>query len=326
MHDPAPSRTRPSGRRYVLITPCRNEEFHMRQTLDSVVAQRQMPALWLIVDDGSTDATPEILAEYVARHTWIKVITKPDRGHRSVGPGVIEAFYHGMDQIEIDRFDYICKLDLDLDLPEGYFAELMDRMEVDPRIGSCSGKPYFRKGGPGSGGAMVSEKCGDEMSVGMTKFYRVACFKEIGGFVREVMWDAIDCHKSRQLGWIACSWDAPELRFEHLRPMGSSQKGVLTGRMRHGFGQYYMGSDFWFFTASCIFRMGHPPYVIGGLASWWGYIKAWAAGAEQHSDRELRGFIRAYQRRALRIGKSRATAEIVARQASITPSWAANQK
>lgn len=324
-----PGEPSPPARRYALVTPCRNEAEYMRRTLDSVAGQTERPAHWVIVDDGSTDATPAILAEYAAHHDWIEVVAKPDRGHRAVGPGVIEAFYAGLDHVDLDRVDYVCKLDLDLDLPDGYFAGLMDRMEADPRIGTCSGKPYFRTGArPESrteGGliethGMISEKCGDEMSVGMTKFFRTACFQEIGGFVREVMWDAIDCHKARQLGWIACSWDAPELRFEHLRPMGSSQSGVLTGRMRHGFGQYYMGSDFAFFTASCIFRMAHPPYVIGGLASWWGYVRAWMRGAPQHDDPELRAFIRAYQRRALRIGKNRATEEIVSRQ---TPVWQA---
>ncbi|WP_282130139.1 glycosyltransferase family 2 protein [Roseobacter litoralis] len=303
-------------RRYALITPCRNEADYMRRTLDSVVAQQDTPALWIIVDDGSTDATPQILAEYAALHDWISIVPKPDRGHRAVGPGVIEAFYFGMDQLEMTDFDYICKLDLDLDLPRTYFSGLMDRMEANPRIGTCSGKPWFT----GAGGRRISEKCGDEMSVGMTKFYRVACFREIGGFVREVMWDAIDCHKARQLGWIACSWDDAELQFEHLRPMGSSQQNVLTGRMRHGFGQYYMGSDFLFFTASCIFRMAHPPYVIGGAASWWGYVRAALKGTPQQQDSELRAFIRQYQRRALIAGKSKATAEVVTRQ---TPVWEA---
>ena len=77
---------------------------------------------------------------------------------------------------------------------------------------------------------------------GMTKFYRVSCFKAIGGFVREVMWDGIDCHRCRMHGWIACSWDEPDLRFVHLRPMGSSQQSIYTGRMRHGYGQYFMGT------------------------------------------------------------------------------------
>ena len=67
----------------------------MRRTLDSVVGQTVRPAKWVIVDDGSTDATPAILAEYAARHDWIEVVAKPDRGARAVGPGVIEAFYSG---------------------------------------------------------------------------------------------------------------------------------------------------------------------------------------------------------------------------------------
>jgi hypothetical protein len=302
--------------RYLLVSPCRNEEDYMRRTLDSVVAQTVRPALWIVIDDGSTDATPAILAEYAAAHDWIRVIPKPDRGHRAVGPGVVEAFYFGLDQVEIGDFDYLCKLDLDLDLPPGYFGGLIARMEANPRIGSCSGKPYFK----GAGGRMISEKCGDEMSVGMTKFYRTTCFQEIGGFVREVMWDAIDCHKSRQLGWIACSWDDPELRFEHLRPMGTSQQNVFTGRKRHGFGQHYMGSDSLYFIATCIFRMAHPPYVLGGLATMQGFFAAKLKGAPQHDDTDLRAFVRAYQRRALIAGKAGAIREIDARQ---EPVWTA---
>lgn len=307
--------------RYVLISPCRDEEAYMRRTLDSVVAQTVRPALWLIVDDGSTDGTPGILAEYAARHDWIRPVRKPDRGRRAVGPGVMEAFHFGLERIGIegagiDGFDYLCKLDLDLDLPAGYFAELIRRMEAEPRLGSCSGKPYFRA----ASGRMVSEKCGDEMSVGMTKFYRVACYRAIGGFAREVMWDAIDCHKSRQLGWIARSWDEPCLRFEHLRPMGSSEKGVLTGRARHGEGQRHMGSDPLYFLATAIFRMAHPPFVTGGLAMIAGFLRAWIEGRPQHDDAELRAFIRAYQRRALLVGKRRATAELEARRA---PLWRA---
>jgi hypothetical protein len=298
-----PSHT--SDRAYVLISPCRNEADYMRRTLDSVVAQSETPALWVIVDDGSTDATPAILADYAARHDWIRVVQKPDRGHRAVGPGVIDAFYAGYDTIDPADFAFSCKLDLDLDLPPRYFETLIDRMQANPRIGTCSGKPYVRQGG-----ALVSERRGDEMSVGMTKFYRRACFEDIGGYVREVMWDAIDCHKARALGWIAVSWDDPELRFEHLRPMGSSQTSIYTGRRRHGFGQWFMGSDPLFYLATCVFRMAEPPYVLGGLAMLQGYLGAWWRGDRQFDDPDLRAFIRAYQRRALRVGKARAVAEI----------------
>lgn len=315
------SRTAPEGRpagsgltapvgSYVLISPCRDEAIYMRRTLDSVISQSLRPSLWIVVDDGSTDATPKILADYAARHDWIRPVRRPDRGRRAVGPGVVEAFYFGLEHAGPDEHTYLCKLDLDLDLPERYFETLVARMEASPRLGSCSGKPYMRL----SSGRLVSEKCGDEMSVGMTKFYRTACFRQIGGFMREVMWDAIDCHKARQLGWIARSWDEPELRFEHLRPMGSSEKGILTGRMRHGYGQYYMGSDPLYFAATAAFRMAHPPYLVGGLAMLWGYWKAWFQGRERHGDAELSRFIRAYQRRALLVGKSRAIAEIEAQK------------
>jgi glycosyltransferase involved in cell wall biosynthesis len=305
--------------RYVLISPCRDEQDYMRRTLDSVIAQTRKPDLWVVVDDGSTDATPDILAEYATCHDWITVFRKPDRGARAVGPGVVEAFYYGLDRIDMRSFDYLCKLDLDLDLPPTYFETLTARMAADPRLGSASGKPYMRL----PSGELISEKCGDEMSVGMTKFYRRTCFEAIGGFVREVMWDAIDCHKARQIGWTVRSWDEPALRFEHLRPMGSSQKGILTGRARHGFGQYYMGSDPLFVTASCIFRMTHPPYMIGGLASLWGYFMAWLRQVPQHDEAALRGFVRHYQRCALLRGKTRAIAAIEAERAALWESRSA---
>ena len=292
------------GRRYVLVSPCRNEAHHMRRTLDSVLSQTAPPAKWVIVDDGSTDDTPTILREYAAAHDVIEVVARADRGQRAVGPGVIEAFYDGLARVDLSGFAYLCKLDLDLDLPAGYFEGLMRRMEAEPRLGSCSGKPYFRN----ATGGWISEKIGDEMSVGATKFYRTACFREIGGFVRAVMWDGIDCHKGRQLGWLMRSWDDPDLRFEHLRPMGSSEKGVLRGRMRHGAGQYFMGSDPAYFAASAVYRMLHPPYVTGGLAMLWGYADAALRRQPRHADAELRRYIRAFQRRALVMGKHRAIA------------------
>ena len=226
------------SRRYLLISPCRDEAQYLRRTLDSVAAQSVQPAAWVIVDDGSTDETPAILEEYARRLPYLRVVRRTDRGRREVGPGVIAAFYAGLKTVRLEDFDYLCKLDMDLDLPVRYFELLMQRMESDPRIGTTSGKPWFVH--PQSG-ALVPEICGDEMSVGMTKFYRVACFQEIGGFVRQVMWDGIDCHRARMLGWIAESIDDEPLRFVHLRPQGASQKGIWTGRLRAGFGQYYHG-------------------------------------------------------------------------------------
>lgn len=295
---------------YILVSPCRDEALYMRKTINSIVSQTIQPKQWIIVDDGSTDETPKILEAAAKKYDFIKVISKVDRGDRLVGPGVIEAFYTGYKSIENEEYDYICKLDMDLEIPSGYFENLMARMEVNPRIGTCSGKPYFY----GKGTELVSEKCGDETSVGMIKFYRHQCFKQIDGFVREVMWDTIDCHRCRMLGWIACSWDDPDIRFIHLRAMGSSHKGILRGRMRHGYGQYFMGTSFWYLTVSSIYRMSRPPVIVGGLAIWFGYVLSMLQRNKQYHDLEFRSFIRKYQSKCLLQGKSKATAVIEGQQ------------
>jgi len=299
---------------YLLISPCRNEADFMRITLDSVVNQTIKPSLWVIVDDGSTDETPAILKEYAEKYSFITILTRENRGHRSVGPGVIEAFYYGYDTVDVDQFDFICKFDLDLDLPPKYFEILIQRMNDNPRIGTCSGKAYFKDKKTAE---LISEKCGNEMSVGMTKFYRRTCFEAIGGFVRQVMWDGIDCHRCRQLGWIAVSWDEPDLQFIHLRPMGSSQVGIFTGRMRHGFGQYFMGTGIVYMLASSIFRMLHPPYFVGGMAMFWGYIKSLFKQAPRFEDKVLRQFINQYQWACLLKGKAKATTELNEQQAAV---------
>lgn len=290
--------------RYVLISPCRNEAQFARRTLDSVIAQTVPPALWVIVDDGSTDDTPNILEDYAARHDFIRIVRREDRGKRAVGPGVIEAFYAGLETVKLEDFEYVCKLDLDLDLPRTYFEHLIDRMRSDRRIGTCSGKPYYIER---STGKLTSEGCGNETSIGASKFYRVDCFRQIGGFVREVMWDGIDCHRCRMLGWIACSWDDPELRFLHLRPMGSSQQSILTGRLRWGFGQYFMGTGPLYMAASALFRMKTRPYILGGICMMWGYVRSWLRRMPRYHDPEFRRFLRRFQRRCLIYGKRRAT-------------------
>ena len=165
------------SRRYCLITPCRDEQDYARRTLEAVVGQTVRPSLWVIVDDGSKDSTPAILAEYAAKYPWIRVVTRADRGDRKLGGGVIDAFYAGYDTINPDDFDYVCKFDLDLDLPSRYFEILMSKMESEPRLGTCSGKPFFsvrnRRGNAASGTIIVAT---------------IASVSRISGFVSGEMW------------------------------------------------------------------------------------------------------------------------------------------
>ncbi|MGE0350256.1 glycosyltransferase family 2 protein [Hydrogenophaga sp.] len=290
-----------SERSYVLISPCRNESRYMRETLDSVLAQSVPPTKWVIVDDGSTDATPEILQEYAAKHAFIQIVTRKDRGHRAVGPGVIDAFYSGYAAIEPTDYAFLCKLDLDLRLPPRYFEILIERMLADNRLATCSGKAYVMENGQ-----LEPERHGDDTSLGMTKFYRTTCFQAIGGFVREVMWDGIDNHLCRMQGWIARSWDEPDLRFVHLRPMGSSQDSIYVGRMRHGYGQYFMGTGLLFMAASALSRVNQKPYIVGSAAMLWGWIKAALQRKPRYDNPAFRRFLRQYQWRSLLMGKQKA--------------------
>lgn len=253
--------------------------------------------------------------EYARRLPWLRVIRRDDRGKRAVGPGVVEAFYAGLETVDLGAFDYVCKLDMDLDLPPRYFELLMRRMEREPRLGTTSGKPWFIHPRTGK---EEPEVCGDEMSVGMTKFYRVACFREIGGLVRAVMWDGIDCHRARMLGWLAESVDEPALRFIHLRPMGASQgKGIWSGRVRAGYGQYFMGTSPLYYLAVAAYRLPKHPAVLGSVAMLWGYFSSWLRGVPRYDDPSFRRFVRRYQHACLLRGKAAATAAINREQSEV---------
>ncbi len=288
------------SRRYALITPCRDEAGYLQTTIDTVAAQTVLPAKWVIVDDGSTDATPQILARAAEQYPFICVIRRQDRGQRAVGPGVIEAFYDGLNAIDLDDYDYICKFDGDLEMPRRYFQRIMERFEADPWLGTLSGKLYVRYGGK-----EVEERCGDENSVGPAKFYRVSCFRDIGGFVRQVSWDGIDGHMCRMRGWIARSTHDDQLRIIHLRRMGSSQQSFWTGRVRWGRGKYFMGSAPYYVLAVSFYRMVERPYIISGVGIFWGYLRAMFDGHSRIGDRDYLRHFRRYELRSLLLGKRR---------------------
>lgn len=299
----AGKKEKPERRRLLIVSPCRDEANYLRRSMDTVLRQTLLPERWVIVDDGSTDGTTAILEEYAEKYPVIRLVRRENCESRRVGPGVVEAFNQGLESEDWKSYDYLCKLDLDLELPENYFENLIKRMEDNPRLGTCSGKAYYAN----EKGSWISEGCGDEMSQGMTKLYRTKCFEEVGGFVSEVMWDGIDCHRCRMLGWQAKSWNDPELRFLHLRPMGSSQQGIVTGRMRHGYGQYYMGTGPIYMLVSSLYRMAYKPYIVGGIAIFSGYVRAWWKRVPRYEDPVFRKFLRTYQWKCLLFGKRQAT-------------------
>ncbi len=299
MNDAQPSTTAtpdvPAGSdavdpRILIVTPCKDEAEYLQRTVDSLAQQEVRPALWIIVDDGSTDATPEISDRAAEEHDWIQVIHRPAGRERRVGPGVIDAFYHGLESVDWRSFDFVCKLDGDLEFGPRYFANLMERFDADPRLGTASGKAHIPVDD-----RFVLERTSDEFSHGVAKLYRRTCFEEIGGFVREVMWDGIDCHRCRMLQWRAASYDDPELKILHLRQMGSSHKSVFHGRRRWGFGQYFMGTHPLYMLGISTYRMAERPWILGGVNLMIGYLDSWIRRRPQYDDPEFRKFLHRWQ-------------------------------
>ncbi|MEI6234858.1 MAG: glycosyltransferase family A protein [Planctomycetota bacterium] len=251
-----------------IISPVRNEAHLLPQTIASMVAQTVHPDYWVIVDDGSSDATLDIAHAAAAMHSWIKVVKNTDRGKRVLGAGVIQAFKVGYNSLDIEP-DFIGKLDGDMTFGPKYIETLLSHFSADPKLGAASGKVFRPEGAD-----QVEEFMIDEMVAGQFKFYRHSCWKAIGGFVEAVMWDGIDFHRARQLGWTTLSILHNELRLIHHRLMGSSDQNVLKGRVRWGKGQWFMGSSFFYILASAAFRMLEKPVGIGGMCILGGYLSA----------------------------------------------------
>ena len=184
----------------------------------------------------------------------------------------------------LDEFEYVCKLDLDLDLPPRYFELLMD---AHGRRIPGSGLP---RESPTSSirrtGSLVPEVCGDEMSVGMTKFYRIPCFREIGGFVRQVMWDGIDCHRCRMLGWIAESVDDQRRCASCIcGPWDRARRASGPAACAPATASTSWGHRLSIMVASAVSRLPKHPVLFGSVAMLWGYFSSAARGVPRYDDR-----------------------------------------
>lgn len=280
----------PAGRRVLVVTPARDEELRIGDTIASMAAQTVLPVLWVIVDDGSKDGTARVAREAAAKHPWIRVVQRPDRGRRALGSGVIEAFYEGLASATGVSCDYVAKVDADITFGPAYLETMLRKFEADARLGIASGKVYR----PESGGA-VEEFMIDDHVTGAWKLYRAACFRSIGGLVPAVMWDGIDFHRARQTGWRTRSFHDSHARILHHRLMGSSDRNVHVGRVRWGRGQWYMGSHPLYILGSAVLRMREKPRVTGGLLILWGYVSGWMKGLPRFDDAAFRREMRAWQ-------------------------------
>jgi glycosyltransferase involved in cell wall biosynthesis len=281
---------------YLIVSPVKDEQQHVERTLRSVVQQTVLPVQWIIVDDGSTDGTAEILKRYEQTHSWIRVVTRIPGAPRRPGSAVMHAFYEGLDRAGALSYGYLVKLDCDVELPADYFERLLARFESDPRLGIASG--VYQEAGP-DGWSVVDMPA--YHAAGASKVVRTRCFDDIGGFVRERGWDTVDELRAHVKGWTTTHF--PDLRFLHLKPEGSGIGSMRTHTM-HGDVYYLTGGGVVFLLAKAAHRMvtGSPP-ILGGLAMLFGYVRSWATRQRLVDRVEARHYRRLLNRRLMRLPK-----------------------
>jgi glycosyltransferase involved in cell wall biosynthesis len=256
--------------KYVIVTPARNEEAVIGHTLESVVAQSRLPERWVIVDDGSTDRTPQVVEDYARRFSWISLVRRPPRAVRNFA-GKAHAVAAGIDALGELPFDIVVNLDADVSFDSGYMAFLLQKFDADPRLG-IAGTPFTQSGGYDSTRDSFE---GEQYVAGPCQVFRYSCYQDIGGYVPNpaggVDWIAV--MTARMKGWTVRAFS--EKRFHHHRSMGTAERGDVAALFSYGEKDYYLGgSPVWQLFRST-YRMAKRPFVVGGMALLLGY--GWAA-------------------------------------------------
>ncbi len=280
--------------KYVLITSARNEEAFIEKTLASVAAQTTLPERWVIIDDGSTDATPEIVDRYAQRFAWIEMVRQPQRPERSFAAKA-RAVNAALERMRAVRFEIVGNLDADVSFEADYMAFLLQKFAEDPAMG-VAGTPFTQGGGYDSTKDSFE---GEQYVAGPCQLFRLECFQAIGGYVPNhaggVDWIAV--MTARMKGWKARSF--PEKRYHHHRPMGTAQRSSFAALFSYGEKDYYLGNSPLWQLFRIAYRMSKPPFFTAGFALLLGY--GWAASrrVERAVSPELMRFHRKEQMRKL---------------------------
>jgi poly-beta-1,6-N-acetyl-D-glucosamine synthase len=290
--------------RLLVISPVRNEAAHLELVADAIARQTRPPDLWVLVDDGSTDGTAEILSGLEQRIGFIQVVRATEQPSVPVKDRLATAaaprtFNLGLGSVDWQSFTHISKLDGDIELPGDYFERLLAEFACDPQLGVAGGiwaepDPH----GDGDGDGWKAQPIPLEHHVmGSLKCYSLACFEAIGGIQERLGWDTIDVTYARMRGFRTRSF--PQLVARHHRPWGSAD-GALRGRARHGQCAYIVHYPLSWVTLRAFKMARLRPRGISGVAFLYGYLRSAARRVARVEDREFRRFMRRELRRRAR--------------------------
>ena len=265
---------------YVLITPARNEACLIELTLKSVVSQTLPPKKWVIVNDGSTDNTEELVRKYALDYPWIDLVQMPKRLERSFA-GKAFAVNTGAARLAELQYDVIGNLDADVSFEPEYFAFLMERFAEHPKLGVAG--TAFQEGSL----RYNYEFVGIEHVSGMCQMFRRECFEDIGGYpaIKSGGIDLIAVLSARAKGWETRTF--LEKSFVHHRSQSGALHSGLRERLHMGRKDYLLGNHPIWEIFRSVYQMTRKPYLIGGLLLLTAYFWNAIRGVERSIPREL---------------------------------------
>jgi poly-beta-1,6-N-acetyl-D-glucosamine synthase len=253
---------------YVLVTPVRNEEATIGRTIRSVIRQTVTPREWVIVSDGSTDCTDNIVRASAAEHPWIRLLPLPQRiGHSFAA--VVHNTEAGIRHLITHDHSFLGLLDADVEFEPDYFAQLISRFYANPQLGLAGGVVI-------DAGLPRDRFPRNRIDVpGAVQFFRRECFETIGGLIPipEGGWDGMTCAMARMHGYETKLFT--DLVVDHLKPRNISQGGVVRRKWQMGLRDYAAGYHLLFESVKCLSRLKEQPLFIGAIAWWIGYISAY---------------------------------------------------
>lgn len=278
--------------RHLVIIPAKNEGRFIRETLLSLLRQTKPPDRIVVVDDGSSDETDTIVEAVAAEWPAVQLLRHESEPNEVMGPAVVRAFMFAYNQLGPDRYTYVSKFDADLVFPPAYCATVIRHLEEHPDVGVAGGvlleavarKPVRLRGAPNH-------------VFGALKTFRRVALDAIGGFEAIAGWDIVDQVKLRSLRWRTAALET--LPVLHRRAHGS-RAGHLVGKADWGRGAWVIGSHPLFVLGRGFYRMLEPPFVIGGLAFWAGYLFAALRGVPRLRDQTVVARLRTEQLHRLR--------------------------
>jgi poly-beta-1,6-N-acetyl-D-glucosamine synthase len=277
---------------YAVVTPVRDEASHLPLMIESMLAQTHQPVRWVIVDDGSRDATQAIARAAAERVPWITVVESEPSGERARGAPVVRAFKRGLAELD-EPYEFVSKLDADLFLPAHYFEWVALTFAREARAGIVGGRVLVH-----DGREWQPERVGRHTVHGAVKSYRRCCLDAIGGLHASMGWDGIDEYAAKARGWRVMPLS--ELHVLHYAKRGSKQ-AWWRARLEEGQGAHFMGYLPRFVLFRAAYRMAvEEPRVVGGLVLAAGFLKGLVMRSPRVDDPLAIEMVRQEQRQRMR--------------------------